>query len=234
VPHGVVSQLKATSFEWCLCRGKVSEGIDFTDNKGRVVIITGKSLSGRACCTFEPVCVKCCVLSRVGIPFAPYMDPWVMLKKQYLDEKSAAAAKPPPAPVPGAAAVAVPSGSAVVSSFHRHIAPSAFPAVMPPPAPLTVAPPAASAGPLVSAPMSVAAAAAYPPAPAARPVSTLTGQNWYTQSAGRAVNQVTILVATCSALLLTLFTVVGTVHWPCDPPQPRLGHGVPVGRPFHD
>ena len=42
------------------CSGKVSEGIDFTDNKGRCVIIT-------------------------GIPFAPFMDPWVILKKDYLD-----------------------------------------------------------------------------------------------------------------------------------------------------
>eukprot|EP00981_Chlorochromonas_danica_P004720 scaffold954_cov173-Ochromonas_danica.AAC.6 len=46
-----------------VCRGKVAEGVDFSDNKGRIVIVT-------------------------GIPFAPYMDPWVVLKKQYLDEKS--------------------------------------------------------------------------------------------------------------------------------------------------
>ena len=45
-----------------VCRGKVSEGIDFKDSKARVVIIT-------------------------GIPFAPHMDPWVVLKKQYLDER---------------------------------------------------------------------------------------------------------------------------------------------------
>lgn len=44
-------------------RGKVAEGVDFSDNKGRIVIVT-------------------------GIPFAPYMDPWVVLKKQYLDEKA--------------------------------------------------------------------------------------------------------------------------------------------------
>ena len=45
-----------------VCRGKVSEGIDFRDSKGRVVILT-------------------------GIPFAPHMDPWIQLKKQYLDNK---------------------------------------------------------------------------------------------------------------------------------------------------
>lgn len=50
----------------CCRRGKVSEGIDFTDNKGRVVIVT-------------------------GIPYAPYMDPWVVLKKQYLDARAAGA-----------------------------------------------------------------------------------------------------------------------------------------------
>ncbi len=49
-----------------VCRGKVSEGIDFSDDRGRVVIIT-------------------------GLPFAPYLDPWVVLKKQYLDERSSSA-----------------------------------------------------------------------------------------------------------------------------------------------
>jgi hypothetical protein len=44
-----------------VCRGKVSEGIDFKDDKGRVVIMT-------------------------GIPFSPFMDPWVVLKKKYLDD----------------------------------------------------------------------------------------------------------------------------------------------------
>lgn len=43
-----------------VCRGKISEGIDFKDSKGRVVIIT-------------------------GIPFAPTHSPWVVLKKQHLD-----------------------------------------------------------------------------------------------------------------------------------------------------
>lgn len=45
-----------------VCRGKVSEGIDFNDEKGRVVIIT-------------------------GLPYAPYLDPWIVLKKQYLDDR---------------------------------------------------------------------------------------------------------------------------------------------------
>lgn len=44
-----------------VCRGKVSEGLDFADSRGRAVIIT-------------------------GLPYPPYKDPKVMLKKKYLDE----------------------------------------------------------------------------------------------------------------------------------------------------
>jgi len=43
-----------------VCRGKISEGIDFADDKCRAVIIT-------------------------GLPFAPYLDPKVKLKREYLD-----------------------------------------------------------------------------------------------------------------------------------------------------
>ncbi|CAO1391915.1 unnamed protein product [Diamesa serratosioi] len=43
-----------------VCRGKVSEGLDFTDNNGRAVIIT-------------------------GLPYPPLLDPRVVLKKKYLD-----------------------------------------------------------------------------------------------------------------------------------------------------
>ena len=45
-----------------VCRGKVSEGLDFTDDNGRAVIIT-------------------------GIPYAPAKDPHVMAKQQYLNSK---------------------------------------------------------------------------------------------------------------------------------------------------
>ena len=51
-----------------VCRGKVSEGIDFSDNKGRVVIMT-------------------------GIPYAPIQDAWVSLKRTYMDEKCAGGPK---------------------------------------------------------------------------------------------------------------------------------------------
>lgn len=44
-----------------VCRGKVSEGLDFVDSNGRAVIIT-------------------------GLPFPPLKDPKIILKKKYLDE----------------------------------------------------------------------------------------------------------------------------------------------------
>lgn len=44
-----------------VCRGKVSEGLDFADMNGRAVIIT-------------------------GLPFPPLKDPRVILKKKYLQE----------------------------------------------------------------------------------------------------------------------------------------------------
>jgi len=46
-----------------VCRGKVSEGLDFSDDFGRAVILT-------------------------GIPYSPAMDPKIVAKKQYLDEKT--------------------------------------------------------------------------------------------------------------------------------------------------
>ncbi len=46
---------------FAVCRGKMSEGIDFSNNYGRAVIIT-------------------------GLPYPPYKDPRVVLKQQYLDE----------------------------------------------------------------------------------------------------------------------------------------------------
>ncbi|XP_008552312.1 regulator of telomere elongation helicase 1 homolog [Microplitis demolitor] len=44
-----------------VCRGKVSEGLDFSDNYGRAVLVT-------------------------GLPYPPMMDPRVLLKQKYLDE----------------------------------------------------------------------------------------------------------------------------------------------------
>lgn len=49
-----------------VCRGKVSEGLDFADANGRAVIIT-------------------------GLPFPPFKDPRIILKKKYLQENRTAA-----------------------------------------------------------------------------------------------------------------------------------------------
>ena len=46
---------------FAVCRGKVSEGLDFADNNGRAVIIT-------------------------GMPYPPFKDPHVVLKREYLEE----------------------------------------------------------------------------------------------------------------------------------------------------
>lgn len=46
-----------------VCRGKVSEGLDFADYNGRAVIIT-------------------------GLPYPPLKDPKVVLKKRYLNERN--------------------------------------------------------------------------------------------------------------------------------------------------
>ena len=54
-------KLKGALF-FAVCRGKVSEGLDFADANGRAVIIT-------------------------GLPFPPSQDPKVILKKQFLDEQ---------------------------------------------------------------------------------------------------------------------------------------------------
>ncbi|RZF47024.1 hypothetical protein LSTR_LSTR013815 [Laodelphax striatellus] len=44
-----------------VCRGKVSEGLDFANSRGRAVVVT-------------------------GLPFPPFKDPKVVLKRQYIDQ----------------------------------------------------------------------------------------------------------------------------------------------------
>ncbi|XP_061338556.1 regulator of telomere elongation helicase 1 homolog [Gastrolobium bilobum] len=62
-----ISKLNDTSASgaifFAVCRGKVSEGLDFADHAGRAVIIT-------------------------GLPFATSTDPKVRLKREYLDQQS--------------------------------------------------------------------------------------------------------------------------------------------------
>ncbi|PNY14225.1 regulator of telomere elongation helicase 1-like protein, partial [Trifolium pratense] len=48
---------------FAVCRGKVSEGLDFADHAGRAVVVT-------------------------GLPFATSTDPKVRLKREYLDQQS--------------------------------------------------------------------------------------------------------------------------------------------------
>jgi hypothetical protein len=125
-----------------------------------------------------------------------------VLKKQYLDEKSANGGRgTTPSSVPAnPLAAALPGATAdIVSAFHRHVAPSAYPAVMGPPPAAQPAPAAVSVPgypsllppppPLVAPAGAIAAATALVPAKPAV-VHTLTGLGWYSQSAGRAVNQV--------------------------------------------
>ena len=51
-------------------RGKISEGIDFSDDMARAVVVT-------------------------GLPFAPYLDPKVKLKREFLDAARASAKSRP-------------------------------------------------------------------------------------------------------------------------------------------
>ena len=53
-----------------VCRGKISEGIDFSDDMCRAVIVT-------------------------GLPFAPYLDPKLKLKREFLDAARASAKSRP-------------------------------------------------------------------------------------------------------------------------------------------
>ena len=57
----IKSTRKSGSAFFAVCRGKASEGIDFSDEKGRTVII-------------------------IGLPFPNPKDPKVSLKKKYLDD----------------------------------------------------------------------------------------------------------------------------------------------------
>jgi Rad3-related DNA helicase len=52
-----------------VCRGRISEGLDFSDNLARLVLV-------------------------VGIPYPQLTDPKVILKQLYLDEKARKPLKP--------------------------------------------------------------------------------------------------------------------------------------------
>ena len=166
---GIVSELEAAlaSHSRCLvmavCRGKVSEGIDFKDERGRVVIIT-------------------------GIPFAPTMDPWVRLKQDFLDEQCGR-----PSASTSAAATALnnrPPGNAMASygsivRVGQAVVSTSIPARSSCPPPQPPAPAAA----FVSAKPLTGAEQPQPQPPTPRPKGGLDGRSWYMQSASRAVNQ---------------------------------------------
>ncbi|KAG7379812.1 hypothetical protein PHYPSEUDO_008108 [Phytophthora pseudosyringae] len=59
--HQAISDNPKGAVFFAVCRGKVSEGIDFSNDKGRAVVIT-------------------------GLPFPPTKDPKIILKKSILDE----------------------------------------------------------------------------------------------------------------------------------------------------
>lgn len=52
-----------------VCRGKLSEGIDFSDDAARCVIV-------------------------IGIPYPPLSDPRIIMKKHYLDTNKRTAGQP--------------------------------------------------------------------------------------------------------------------------------------------
>ncbi len=79
-PLCVSDPLRSGAAFFAVCRGKVSEGIDFADRAGRAVIITGA-------CRMTPLCRACIDTAVadllyphliVGIPYAMKTDPKVL------------------------------------------------------------------------------------------------------------------------------------------------------------
>lgn len=142
-----------------VCRGKMSEGIDFRDQKGRVVMVT-------------------------GIPYAPHVDPWVVLKREYLDSRLSGKSNPAPA--------------AVTTKSHPY-GPSARTGGIAKAGPLVLGSshpygksPGTTGYSSVSSHQITAAVSASGGANAASSMTTaghISGQAWYDQSAMRAVNQ---------------------------------------------
>lgn len=65
---------------FAVCRGKVSEGIDFSDNYGR---------AGKLSFCFGPMYSLSSQVIITGIPYPNKNDPRVVLKQQYLTESLA-------------------------------------------------------------------------------------------------------------------------------------------------
>lgn len=147
-------------------RGKVSEGIDFKDHRGRVVIITGAFQIWFT--IFRWYCIPSCLITNSsGIPYAPHMDPQLVLKKKYLDERITMNASP---------TLATSSNTATGSSLLRTVSLANVPSYSA----------AAGAGSLVHRSVTPPPQGTVSSGNAHR----LSGQMWYNQSASRAVNQV--------------------------------------------
>lgn len=134
-----------------------------------------------------------------------------MLKKQYLDDKSSGKLTTPSLVAPDA--TADPGPVLNLAAFQRPIAASAYPVVMGPPsgpsaqtaqaqiyggAPAAPLPAPSGYGPHGSGSVSGYGAPSVPNAVVKKavPSQSLNGQGWYSQTAGRAVNQVRLSITT--------------------------------------
>lgn len=176
-----------------------------------------------------------------------------MLKKQYLDDKSSGKLVAPP---PLVGPVSAPDTGPVLNlaAFQRPVTASAYPVVMGPPVLLSATTAQAQAfGGVPPAAFPPAAPSGYGPhgsglvsgygAPSAAvkkaaPSQSLNGQGWYSQTAGRAVNQVLSAIHCNSPfypfLIFFPITLCGAVYRSSYPPQQGLGHRVLAGRPLHE
>lgn len=160
-----------------VCQGKVSEGIDFTDDKGRAVIVT-------------------------GIPYAPIGDAWVVLKRRYLDERVHGLSRPAASSSSSSSADATGQRRTAESVYGN---PSAMNMMNALSASSRVGWTAGMANSTTiqhnKSALSQTAGVAKMPAPSAQvnnnpnmsgkraSADGITGETWYSQTASRAVNQ---------------------------------------------
>lgn len=63
IKNGGIDTMQTGAIFFAVCRGKVSEGVDFADNNGRAVIVT-------------------------GLPYPSVVDPKVKLKQDFLNDQA--------------------------------------------------------------------------------------------------------------------------------------------------
>jgi hypothetical protein len=189
-------------------RGKVSEGIDFKDHRGRVVIITGE------CIALFLTLLIYGLFEWTGIPYAPHMDPQLILKKKYLDERlsngsalvtssATAATSIVPASVNNGMGSGIPgyaSAASYASTYGSQFASSSFGGSTAMPSSSVASAPVVHSSYYAAADAAAAAMAVTASRPATSSASSssgsgsgghhkLSGQMWYNQTASRAVNQ---------------------------------------------